>query len=98
MIFPSSVVNFFYCSTFVLICLFLSFLLGHGGTDGLHAYVHSLDDAVADMVCFEVHLRGADENSVKIININIWLSVVSLNFDKGVWWDGWGYELNIIAQ
>ena len=25
--------------------------LGHGGSDGLHAYVHSLDDAVSDMVC-----------------------------------------------
>jgi len=25
--------------------------VGHGGSDGLHAYVHSLDDAVSDMVC-----------------------------------------------
>ncbi|KAL2344160.1 hypothetical protein Fmac_005445 [Flemingia macrophylla] len=25
--------------------------IGHGGSDGLHAYVHSLDDAVSDMVC-----------------------------------------------
>ncbi|CAK9170203.1 unnamed protein product [Ilex paraguariensis] len=26
--------------------------IGHGGSDGLHAYVHSLDDAVADMKSF----------------------------------------------
>ncbi|KAG6673103.1 hypothetical protein I3842_16G094900 [Carya illinoinensis] len=26
--------------------------IGHGGSDGLHAYVHSLDDAVADMKLF----------------------------------------------
>ncbi|XP_057967007.1 uncharacterized protein LOC131157125 [Malania oleifera] len=26
--------------------------IGHGGTDGLHAYVHSLDDAVTDMKTF----------------------------------------------
>ncbi|KAJ1437772.1 Serine aminopeptidase, S33 [Sesbania bispinosa] len=26
--------------------------LGHGGSDGLHAYVHSLDDAVSDMKVF----------------------------------------------
>lgn len=25
-------------------------IAGHGGSDGLHAYVHSLDDAVNDMV------------------------------------------------
>lgn len=24
--------------------------IGHGGSDGLHAYVHSLDDAVSDLV------------------------------------------------
>ena len=29
------------------------FTVGHGGSDGLHAYVHSLSDAVHDMVCFE---------------------------------------------
>lgn len=28
---------------------------GHGGSDGLHAYVNSLDDAVTDMVQFELH-------------------------------------------
>ena len=45
----------------VLIYFFVTFFhTGHGGSDGLHAYVHSLDDAVADMVCFEVHLVGAD--------------------------------------
>lgn len=27
-------------------------VVGHGGSDGLHAYVHSLDDAVSDTVCF----------------------------------------------
>lgn len=27
-------------------------IAGHGGSDGLHAYVHSLDYAVNDMVCF----------------------------------------------
>ncbi|KAJ7975296.1 monoglyceride lipase-like [Quillaja saponaria] len=26
--------------------------IGHGGSDGLHSYVHSLDDAVADMKLF----------------------------------------------
>ncbi|KAF9623424.1 hypothetical protein IFM89_003008 [Coptis chinensis] len=26
--------------------------IGHGGSDGLHAYVHSLDDAVSDMKAF----------------------------------------------
>jgi len=26
--------------------------VGHGGSDGLHGYVHSLDDAVSDMVRF----------------------------------------------
>ncbi|KAL5817826.1 hypothetical protein ACOSQ3_026204 [Xanthoceras sorbifolium] len=26
--------------------------IGHGGTDGLHAYVHSLDDAVSDLKSF----------------------------------------------
>ncbi|KAH9724555.1 Hydrolase 4 domain-containing protein [Citrus sinensis] len=30
----------------------LLFLLGHGGSDGLHAYVHSLDAAVKDMKLF----------------------------------------------
>lgn len=29
---------------------------GHGGSDGLHAYVHSLDDAVTDMVYFNTHV------------------------------------------
>ena len=39
---------------FVGYLILLNFLnlLGHGGSDGLHAYVPSLDDAVADMVCF----------------------------------------------
>lgn len=39
--------------TFVLILLYLLlFHLGHGGTDGIHGYVHSLDYAVTDLVCF----------------------------------------------
>uniref|UniRef100_A0A0A0LTU4 Serine aminopeptidase S33 domain-containing protein n=1 Tax=Cucumis sativus TaxID=3659 RepID=A0A0A0LTU4_CUCSA len=29
--------------------------IGHGGSDGLHAYVHSLDDAVFDLVCSDFH-------------------------------------------
>jgi len=33
---------------------YLFFLhLGHGGSDGLHGYVHSLDDVVSDTVCFQ---------------------------------------------
>lgn len=35
---------------YVLISVLLLFRLGHGGSDGLHAYVHSLDDAVTDVV------------------------------------------------
>ena len=43
---------------FVLfLSLFVPHPVGHGGSDGLHAYVHSLDDAVTDMVCFKVHLQ-----------------------------------------
>ncbi|XP_022894702.1 uncharacterized protein LOC111409035 [Olea europaea var. sylvestris] len=34
--------------------------IGHGGSDGLHAYVHSLDDVVADMKMF-LH-KVIDEN------------------------------------
>jgi len=45
--------------------LFIYFHIGHGGSDGLHAYVHSLDDAVNDMVWFEVHLQGADDTLIK---------------------------------
>lgn len=28
-----------------------SFIIGHGGSDGLHAYVPALDYAVSDLVC-----------------------------------------------
>ncbi|KAL5748732.1 hypothetical protein ACOSQ2_026029 [Xanthoceras sorbifolium] len=62
----------FFILSYIFICLSLynSFvyllLLGHGGTDGLHAYVHSLDDAVSDLLtilgfhvfCFR-HSTGA---------------------------------------
>lgn len=45
--------------TAVIIFKFICSLnsVGHGGTDGLHAYVHSLDDAVVDLVCFKVQLQ-----------------------------------------
>ena len=32
--------------------LFLSFSIGHGGSDGLHGYVPSLDHVVADTVSY----------------------------------------------
>ncbi|XP_071691224.1 uncharacterized protein [Rutidosis leptorrhynchoides] len=32
--------------------------VGHGGSDGLHAYVHSLDDAVADVKAFIQHVMA----------------------------------------
>ena len=61
-LFSTSVV--FYYKIF-LIRLFIYFHIGHGGSDGLHAYVHSLDDAVNDMVWFEVHLQVADDTVIK---------------------------------
>ncbi|KAH7549433.1 hypothetical protein JRO89_XS13G0032000 [Xanthoceras sorbifolium] len=33
-------------------------LLRHGGTDGLHAYVHSLDDAVSDLAMLDPKIEG----------------------------------------
>ncbi|CAK7324864.1 unnamed protein product [Dovyalis caffra] len=33
---------------------------GHGGSDGLHGYVHSLDYAVDDLVCFDLYPQDAD--------------------------------------
>ncbi|KAK4280634.1 hypothetical protein QN277_012235 [Acacia crassicarpa] len=36
-----------------LLCMdLMNTVAGHGGSDGLHAYVHSLDDAVSDMKAF----------------------------------------------
>lgn len=40
--------------------MILLFKPGHGGSDGLHGYVHSLDYAVDDLVCFDLYLHGAD--------------------------------------
>jgi hypothetical protein len=34
-----------------IVLLMSAHLLGHGGSDGLHGYVHSLDHAVSDLVC-----------------------------------------------
>ena len=34
-------------------------VLGHGGSDGLHAYVHSLNEAVTDTVHHEAPLKDA---------------------------------------
>ncbi|XP_051147640.1 uncharacterized protein LOC127262846 [Andrographis paniculata] len=36
--------------------------IGHGGSDGLHAYVHSLDDAVNDMKMFLGKVLGENPN------------------------------------
>lgn len=61
-LFSTSVVFLLLKFSYLFIYLFS---LGHGGSDGLHAYVHSLDDAVNDMVWFEVHLQGADDTVIK---------------------------------
>jgi hypothetical protein len=45
---------------FFVTYLILLFKPGHGGSDGLHGYVHSLDYAVDDLVCFDLYLQGTD--------------------------------------
>lgn len=68
---PSLLLGTLFSTSVVFLLLKFSYLfiylfsLGHGGSDGLHAYVHSLDDAVNDMVWFEVHLQGADDTVIK---------------------------------
>lgn len=66
---------YFIISGYVMYISFLSFsllflILGHGGSDGLHAYVHSLDDAVTDLVCSEFRLQNAIYIIAHLISLN----------------------------
>ncbi|KAE8723970.1 Alpha/beta-Hydrolases superfamily protein isoform 3 [Hibiscus syriacus] len=44
--------HIYFAFVFILKFMFSSYPVGHGGSDGLHAYVHSLDYAVADTKMF----------------------------------------------
>lgn len=65
------------------LCLILSILhiiSGHGGSDGLHAYVNSLDDAVNDTVLYTKYLLSlANEYKTQHIFMISPSSVVNRN-------------------
>ena len=54
-------------STFIPISCFRC--IGHGGSDGLHAYVHSLDYAVMDMVCTQGSIPIMFHQKINIMTI-----------------------------
>lgn len=53
---------------------------GHGGSDGLHAYVPSLDYAVTDLVCRSLCLSGFSLQSILLLKTNSHLSHLQKSF------------------
>jgi hypothetical protein len=66
-----------------LVCIFSNLFNpfskpGHGGSDGLHGYVHSLDYAVDDLVCFDLYPQDADGFILHPMNLNALYSCPTL--------------------